>query len=185
MAPSSRRQTHRLHLGRISASDACYFITFVTAARKPWLGNTDNLSSVLQVLSSWHEQNNSGDLLAATIMPDHVHVLCRLGSDRTVGQCVGQWKTESRRQIHYAENWQRDFWEHRLRRDETWEDYGLYMFLNPYRAGLLKGNAVWPGWLAPQSKKFRFPSALDERGAPPDEWLHWPETRFEGLAAGE
>ena len=185
MAPFSARQTHRLHLGRISASDVCYFITFVTAARKPWLSDPDNRRSVLQVLCSWHEHGDGGALLAATVMPDHVHVLCQLGCRYTVGQCVGRWKTEILREIHYAENWQRDFWEHRLRADESWEEYGLYTFLNPYRARLLRKHEAWPGWLAPEPAKFRFTAALTANGIPPAEWLDWPDTRFTGLSTGE
>ena len=185
MAPFSERKTHRLHLGRISASEVCYFITFVTSARKPWLNNPNNRQAALQVLSAWHEQGDSGALLAATVMPDHVHVLCQLGSRYTVGQCVGRWKTEILREIHYAENWQRDFWEHRLREDESPEDYGLYTFLNPYRARLLRKDESWPGWLIPEPRKFRFAAALTVNGIPPPEWLDWPDTRFTGLSAGE
>jgi hypothetical protein len=32
---------------------------------------------------------------------------------------------------------------------------------------------------------FKFTAALDASGAPPREWIEWPDERFAGLAHGE
>jgi REP element-mobilizing transposase RayT len=127
------RKTERLHLGRISAAGARYFVTLVTKARKPWLASPEFARRTIEALRAWHEKGD-GRILAATIMPDHVHVLFELGEKLGVGACVGYWKSHVLKVVGYAEDWQRDFWEHRVRDDERWEDYGLYIFLNPYRA---------------------------------------------------
>jgi REP element-mobilizing transposase RayT len=178
------RQTDNLHKGRLSIAGAQYFITLVARDRKPWLTGPTACGTTLKVLQGWHAENQ-GRILAATIMPDHVHVLFELGGRLTVGQTIARWKTETRKGIEYAEDFQRDFWEHMLRETDDVEDYALYIFLNPYRAALLPPGRSWPGWWTPDARQFRFTSALDEHGAPPQEWIEWPDDRFAGLAHGE
>ena len=119
------------------------------------------------------------------VMPDHVHVLCIPGKKLTIGRCISRWKNQTTRASGYAGKWQRDFWEHRIRSSETIEDYGLYMLLNPYRAGLVAAGCSWLGWWLPDSKLFHFSAALDASGSPPREWLEYPSERFEDLALGE
>jgi putative transposase len=143
------RKTDRLHRGRVSASGALYFVTLVTAGRLPWLRETASAKAALAVLQAWQAESD-GAILAATIMPDHVHVLFRLGEKLNAGRCVARWKTQIKKQSGFAGEWQRDFWEHRVRENERWEDYGFYMFLNPYRAGLVGAGETWPWWWVPK-----------------------------------
>jgi REP element-mobilizing transposase RayT len=139
---------------------------------------------MLSALRNWHADND-GAVLAVTVMPDHVHVLFELGVRLDVGRCVSRWKAEGRKAAGYEGAWQRDFWEHRLRNEESGEDYGLYLYLNPYRAGLLSRNEVWQGWWAPELKRFRFSEKLGPKGEPPEEWIEWAEDGFAQLATGE
>lgn len=184
MSTEPRRLTERLHAGRVSATGAVYFVTFVTAARTPWLTAPAAANAVLTAMREWHDEGD-GSVLAATAMPDHVHVLFSLGARLDVGRCVSRWKAVGRRMSGYAGKWQRDFWERRVRDDESWEDYGLYIFLNPFRAGLAKRGEPWPWWWAPEPERFRFTEMLGARGEPPAEWIDWPEDRFASLATGE
>jgi len=139
---------------------------------------------MLNTLRSWHDEKD-GTVLAATVMPDHVHVLYALGRKLTAGQCVGRWKSTLRRAINFTEEWQRDFWEHRLRPDEAAEDYAFYIFMNPYRAGLIPATAVWQRWWRPAAEPFGFERHLDSSGTPQPEWLSWPEERFAHLKTWE
>ena len=141
-------------------------------------------AGALTVLRDWHAEKQGG-VLAATVMPDHLHVLFTLGATLTIGQTIARWKSSLRRSIEFAEDFQRDFWDHRLRETEQIEDYALYIFLNPYRARLLLHDRIWPGWWAPEPSLFRFTALLAAGGTPPREWLEWPDERFEGLAHGE
>jgi putative transposase len=186
MEPGQRpvRQTDNLHKGRISAAGALYFITMVAQDRKPWLADARTRGVTLAVLQAWHAEHQ-GAVLAATVMPDHIHVLFTLGQKLTVGQTIARWKSATRKEIGFTEDFQRDFWEHMLREAEDIEDYALYIFLNPYRAGLLPVGRSWPGWWAPEPDLFRFTAALDSNGSPPREWIDWPDERFFGLAHGE
>jgi REP element-mobilizing transposase RayT len=184
MATEPRRQTERLHFGRVSAKGAVYFVTFVTANRTPWLATAAPATAVLGAIRAWHEEGD-GAVLAATVMPNHVHVLCVLGDRLDVGRCVSRWKTVGRRESGYAGEWQRDFWERRVRDDESSEDYALYILLNPYRAGLAKRGEAWPWWWAPTPERFMFSTMLGPRGEPPEEWIDWPADKFAELATGE
>ena len=41
-------------------------------------------------------------------------------------------------------SWQRDFFEHRLRKDESFRQKADYILLNPVRAGLTRNPNDWP-----------------------------------------
>jgi REP element-mobilizing transposase RayT len=142
------------------------------------------LLATVEVFRKWHEERD-GTILAVTVMPDHVHVLFGLGMRLTVGQCVGRWKSEVRRVSDHRAKAQRDFFEHRLRASELADDYGLYIFLNPYRAGLISVEEVWPGWWAPEPRLFWFWQHVNGDGTPPKEWLWLHDEQFEGIVVGE
>lgn len=184
MSSAVRRVTERLHLGRVPAKGAVYFVTFVTAARRPWLGDAKAADAVLGAVRAWHDEGD-GAVLAVTMMPDHVHVLFVLGERLDLGRCVSRWKTVGRQASGYAGEWQRDFWERRVRNEESREDYGLYIFLNPYRARLLTSDEPWQWWWAPEPELFRFTTMLGKQGEPLAEWIDWPDERFAALETGE
>ena len=161
-----------------------YFVTFVTERRRPWLAPPEGCAAVLGPLRRWHAEP-SGTVLIAGVMPDHAHVLFELAAGFTVGQAVARWKSETRKSLGYAHAFQRDFWEHRVRETEAIEDYGLYIFLNPYRAGLIRADQPWAGSWTPQPRLFGFTESLTAAGGPPQEWIDWPAERFAGLAHGE
>jgi putative transposase len=179
-----RRKTEHLHAGRVSAQGAVYFVTFVTEARRPWLAQESAGNAILGALRAWHAEGDGG-VLAATVMPDHVHVIFEVGERLSVGRCVSRWKSQGRKASGYPGEWQRDFYEHQLRTEESLEDYGLYLVLNPYRAGVCEPEAAWPGWWCARPKWFRFTTALSEHGVPPTEWIGWDADRFSALMTGE
>lgn len=186
-APAAERRyrlTQRLHLGRVSAEGSVYFLTLVTKDRVPWMKPQTNCSLVKAVLTQWQSERD-GTIIGAIVMPDHLHALVELSSALSVGRLVARWKTKTMEATNYAGRWQRDFWEHRLRCEESWDDFGLYMFLNPYRAGLTATDCQWHGWYCPNPSRFGFMQALKSPGVPPPEWIGWPADRFRSLAIGE
>ncbi|MDF9826630.1 putative transposase [Ereboglobus sp. PH5-5] len=173
--PFYSRRTSQLHVGRISISGARYFVTFATEGRRPWLNDALCRAHMIEVLKSGHNARR-WMLLAVTCMPDHVHVLFELGVDvgvyANVGRCVARWKNLSRANATRGDGWQRDFWEHRLRPDEMNEDYARYIYMNPYRAGLIEcGDGGWDGTWMPEPRCFDFVEHLGPSGSPPVEWL--------------
>ena len=67
--------------------------------------------------------------------------------------------------------WQDNFFEHRLRPEDKTNEYARYIFLNPYRAGLLERKEKWPWWRRAVDCEFEFLSMLDESSFPPVQWL--------------
>jgi REP element-mobilizing transposase RayT len=182
---TSQRKTEELHHHRWSAPENRYFVTVCIADRRPGLMATGLRDLILgRVRESDFVQDT--ETFAFTVMPDHIHWLLRLGHRLSLGRVVGRFKAETR--LGLAETqlyWQRDFFEHRLRAEETVERYGQYIFLNPYRAELLKLDAVWRGWLCPKTAQFEFLAQIDQLGFVPREWIGADETiGHDGIQTG-
>ncbi len=76
------------------------------------------------------------------VMPDHVHALISFPpSEHALQETVALWKRWTARQL--AIEWQRDFFEHRLRTDESWREKADYILANPVRKGLVKEPEAW------------------------------------------
>ena len=76
-------------------------------------------------------------------MPDHVHALLSFpASENEVKETMSQWKRWTARQLKIK--WQRDFFEHRLRSDESWREKSDYILANPVRKKLVKIPQDWP-----------------------------------------
>lgn len=104
-------------------------------------------------------------------MPDHVHLLVTLGERLSLGQCVGRLKAKTRFLLSTASlRWQGNYFEHRLKADEPIETVLRYMFLNPYRANLLKLAEAYPWfWLGSAETEWFRPQTNHDRPFP--EWL--------------
>jgi len=77
------------------------------------------------------------------LMPDHAHALLSFPPSRnTVRQTITLWKRWTARQMGIE--WQRDFFEHRLRSDESWREKAEYILANPVRKGLVAQASLWP-----------------------------------------
>ena len=77
------------------------------------------------------------------LMPDHVHALVSFPpSEKTLQSVVRKWKEWTAKQLGIA--WQRDFFEHRLRREESRREKAEYILNNPVRKGLISRAEDWP-----------------------------------------
>ncbi|MFZ5494159.1 MAG: hypothetical protein ACOZE5_02330 [Verrucomicrobiota bacterium] len=175
-SPQSVAQTS----GGAPPADRLFFLTLTTQGRQPWLAIPRTRDVFLAVLRSWHMERD-GRVLAAMAMPDHAQVLLEPGKALTTVQLVARWKTAMRMGAGYAETFQNDTQGHRLQVTENPEDYGLYLFLKPYRARLIRTDQPWPGWWLPDPAAFTFPAALNKQGCPPPAWADWPEEKFARL----
>ena len=104
-------------------------------------------------------------------MPDHIHLLVTVGERLSLGQCVGRLKAKTRYLLSAASlRWQGNYFEHRLKADEPIETVLRYMFLNPYRANLLKLAEAYPWfWLGSAETEWFRPQTNNDRPFP--EWL--------------
>ena len=72
---------------------------------------------------------------AAMIMPDHAHLVLGFPLETDVAKCIRDWKRWTARAHGF--DWQRDFFEHRLRHDESLQEKIQYVLENPVRAVLV------------------------------------------------
>jgi hypothetical protein len=105
-------------------------------------------------------------------MPDHVHVLFQLGKRLSLDRTISKLKGRTAALVDsFGLVWQRNFFEHQLQQDELLEKFALYIFLNPYRAGLISFEQSWPGWIPGNLCRFEFEQHLRPGGLPWPEWL--------------
>ena len=76
------------------------------------------------------------------VMPDHLHGLFSFAADPGMKKALSDWKHYISRQGKFG--WQRDFFEHRLRNDESFVEKAAYIRQNPVRAGLVDQADAWP-----------------------------------------
>ena len=169
------RQTPNLLIGRQSIPGAAYFLTLCEVKRRPSLFDTPVVVEIKRSLDRLHDSKDF-TLIAATVMPDHVHVLGVLGARLSVGRLVGKFKAETHRVIRpRGLEWQENFYEPRQRDENEPEPFARYIYLNPYRAGLLKLSAQWPHWWRWGDKRFEFEARVAQGGGVPSAWLGEPD----------
>ena len=79
-------------------------------------------------------------------MPDHLHMLVGIEGEDSLSKIIRDFKRATARFAYL--NWQRNFFDHRIRRDESLREKEDYIRENPIRAGLIKSGQTWPYVLA-------------------------------------
>lgn len=161
-----KRRTENLLRGRVSIPHARYFITLCTKGRKSGL-TAPIIAEAIR--NTWRRQHRDNDyvLHCATVMPDHLHWLCTLGERLTLSRIISKFKSLTPIQW----DWQRNYYDHRLRADDSREPFSRYVFLNPYRKGLLRHDEEWPWWTLNRNEKPEFIEHLNKNRFPPPEWI--------------
>jgi len=95
------------------------------------------------------------NLYAWCFMPDHVHLLV---ADRDILEFVrlfkGRMTPLASSREPWRRLWQRSFYDHAIRENESVRDVAIYIWGNPVRAGIvenpieyaLSGSQEWPNW---------------------------------------
>ena len=130
-----------------------YFVTICVAKRKPVLANDEAFGAFRKAATRLHDWR----VLAATLMPDHLHVIATPTEDRDakVGNLSAAIKRWMRQELHASWQWQAGSFDRLLRHDESLRDKWLYVEENPVRAGLV---TRWEGW--PYRYEFNDPELL-------------------------
>jgi REP element-mobilizing transposase RayT len=119
-----------------------YFVTLCVENREPVLANDETFiafKNAAMRLRDW-------TVLAAVLMPDHLHVLVSPTKDREakLGNFSAAIKRWTRQELRASWNWQPGSFDRLLRSDESLQDKWLYVEENPVRAGLVKHYLDWP-----------------------------------------
>ena len=69
-------------------------------------------------------------------------MIVRFGREHEMPKVIVAWKRYAASKHSIV--WQQGFFDHRLRRDESWEEKADYILQNPVRAGLVEREDQWP-----------------------------------------
>ena len=127
----------------LDPSKARYFITVSCKQRdENQLARSTVANNIFETIK---HRNAEGIWYAhlALLMPDHVHLLLSFPQrEKRVQSVVSKWKEWTAKTLKIE--WQRDFFEHRLRKEESFREKADYILANPVRAGLAEKTADWP-----------------------------------------
>ena len=166
----SSRGYEALRRRRVSQHGTAYFLTLCTRSRAHGLNATEPASAIKSELAAL-EGDQSLLLQGAVIMSDHVHVLGAIANRLTLGQIVGRLKAKTNPALRLRGiSWQGNYYEHRMRPNDPIEDVIRYLYLNPYRAGLIELHDTYPWfWLGERESQWFRPTV--DLGGPLPEWL--------------
>ena len=119
-----------------------YFITI--CCRKRGVNQLARPSIAEPLIETIKHRNERGDWYAhlAMLMPDHIHFLLSFPREKRLQTTVSKWKEWTAKTLQIE--WQRDFFEHRLRGSESYREKADYILLNPVCAGLARTPEEWP-----------------------------------------
>src|SRR5690606_1950925 len=82
------------------------------------------------------------------VVPDHLHLIVEMSDEGDLAGSVRRFKGRTSVVLRKlpAMKWQRGYFDHRLRAGEDLLAVFLYLFLNPYRAGLVAADQSWSSW---------------------------------------
>jgi REP element-mobilizing transposase RayT len=80
------------------------------------------------------------DLLAWSVMPNHVHCLVTLAAGQVLHRLVQSWKSFTAHQLGAPRVWQRDYFDRLIRDTDHFVNVRHYIRNNPVKAGLAEGS---------------------------------------------
>jgi putative transposase len=120
-------------------------VYFITICCVPRVRNQLAHPAVWTTLRSTIEHREQmGDLVCRLVlaMPDHLHALMVFPGKKSMRPVIAALKSWVAAKAKV--NWQRDFFDHRLRSWESGAEKADYIRMNPVRAGLVANPEDWP-----------------------------------------
>jgi REP element-mobilizing transposase RayT len=135
--PPERREFRR-HLPHLQTPESTYFVTF--RCRNGLFLSDQAKEIVMSTIRHWDEIRF--DLDAAVVMPDHVHLICRILGERSLSAVLHSVKGYSARLINTLLTRKGPFWldesfDHVIRHEQKWEEKIGYIRGNPTKRGLV------------------------------------------------
>lgn len=123
-------------------SDALFFITVCGLPRRQnQFCHGDVAQAMIEsVVTRWRLEQWYPVIFLC--MPDHVHLIVGFGEDTEMESSLASWKRYAAR--HLGVRWQRGYFEHRIRHDESADEKIEYVRMNPVRAGYVERPEDWP-----------------------------------------
>jgi putative transposase len=126
----------------IGTADAVFFITISCQPKGTnQLCKPDVASAVFRSVQHYYK-NHFWSVPILLLMPDHLHMLAKFSPEVGMKKLIRNWKRYLANESGIV--WQRDFFDHRLRGDESLSNKATYILQNPVRAGLVDQSQDWP-----------------------------------------
>jgi Transposase and inactivated derivatives len=119
-------------------------IRFITIACEPRGHNHlahPNIARAIQQSAAHNQTKLIWWIHLFLIMPDHLHILLAFHPSQSIQAAITNWK----RYIATTQNinWQRNFFEHRIRDELSFQEKWHYIRANPVRAGIAATPDEW------------------------------------------
>jgi REP-associated tyrosine transposase len=124
----------------IGTTEAIFFVTVCCRPRNINHLCKPDTPGILFDAARFYEGLNEWHIRLLLLMPDHVHFLVRFSTETGIRRMVQKWKRYTATKA--GVDWQRDFFDHRLRSDESLDEKAAYIRANPVRAGLVARSCV-------------------------------------------
>jgi REP element-mobilizing transposase RayT len=129
-------------LSPTGAEGEVYFITICCVPRGTNQLAIPNVWQLIEETLALRESQGDVTCRLALAMPDHLHGLFGFPSSKPMKKVMTDFKSWLAKQCDIQ--WQRDFFDHRLRGFESAAEKARYIRMNPVRAGLVANPEDWP-----------------------------------------
>jgi len=161
--------SNALRRGRASTPYAEYFVTVCLQPRLAVL--VPDVAAVVQSEAQRLGDNSEWTLRSLTVMPDHLHLFFILGERLTLSQTIARLKAKTQMLVRpHGVDWQDNFYDHKVRREDSIESIIRYIYLNPYRAGLIQLDECWPHFYC-RGEDWAWFQEMTDTDQPFPEWL--------------
>ena len=130
------------HIPPVAVHDAWFFITLCCEHRGRNELCVPSVSPRLIEAATFYHLQRRWALHIFLLMPDHLHMIAAFPREENMSQVIRDWKRVTARRIQV--NWQRNYFDHRVRPDEGLQQKTEYIRQNPVRAGLVGRAEDWP-----------------------------------------
>jgi putative transposase len=129
---------HKTHyVGRFGA---IYFITICCEQRGTTQLCCETTSKTLFETARIYHEHGRWNLKLMLLMPDHLNALIGVDGQDSLSQFIRDYKRVTARMA--GVRWQRNFFDHRLRHDESLAEKFAYICQNLVRAGLVQNEPI-------------------------------------------
>ncbi|MDI1249849.1 MAG: hypothetical protein PSV13_13370 [Lacunisphaera sp.] len=135
------------------ANGSWFFITLCCQQRGRNQLCQPKVSSLLLADGVFYHDRQRWALHLFLLMPDHLHLIAGFPVEENMSGVVRDWKRLTARRAGI--DWQRNYFDHRVRPDEGLQLKADYIRQNPVRAGLVNSADEWPHYIDYRTLKGR------------------------------
>ena len=147
---------HKLRTYRDSLAGAFYFLTVCVDGKKEILLK-EKFAQIIFNSLDFMEKEGWIKLICCIVMPTHIHIVIHLLEKKSLSKLMRSFKIFTARNINMilgktGKFWQDQYYEHKIRKDESLWNIVDYCHNNPVRKGLVDDPEKYPYWkLCPEN----------------------------------